>query len=88
MLTIYKYPLKLEDEQILELPVNSQLLSVIVQREVICLYVKVDSLEKYTNGHKILIIGTGDPLEQDVTIDFIGTVQMGPFVWHVFEEQT
>ena len=34
---------------------------------------------------KVLVYGTGDPVPADAV--HIGTMMMGPFVWHVFEVQ-
>lgn len=29
--------------------------------------------------------GTGQPIQDQVPTEYIGTVQDGPFVWHIFE---
>ncbi len=88
MLTIYKYPLLITDEQQIELPGNSQILSVAEVRNKVVLYALVDTEAKFTNCVTILIYSTGQPFQQRSALGFIGTVvtNQGRLVWHVFEE--
>lgn len=82
---IFKYTLELTDVQALHLPSESKILHVDVQNENICLWALV-----YENwpveSRMIRIVGTGHPVD---TADLIhlGTVQQGPYVWHVFEQK-
>ena len=83
---IYKYPLEITDEQHVAMPRGAKLLSVQVQRGVCCLWALVN--EKFSKdldyARAIHIVGTGNPT--DITDEpFIGMVQMGQFMWHVFD---
>lgn len=65
------------------MPEGAKILSVGNQRGNLCLWAMVDP----TNPGVFRIfemIGTGYPLS-DVGLQFIGTVVIEPFVWHVFE---
>lgn len=68
------------------MPKDAQILSVANQDGTLCLWAKVDA-SKQVETRFIEIIGTGNPIPQDMGVDrsFIGTVLMDPFVWHVFE---
>ena len=82
MKTIYKYQLKLEESQTLNLTKSYQILSVQLQSSALCLWAIVDpqmDLEKV----EILVVGTGRPLP-DGQLDYLATVQHGMFVWHIF----
>ena len=84
MKTIWKYQLELKDDQLIEIPVSSEFLSVGLQAGVLCLWVLVNPTYPLI-GKTILIRGTGHDLEVCFSkSDFIGTVQQGPLVWHVF----
>lgn len=85
MKTIWKFPLELTDLQSIEMPQGSEILSVQMQRETLCLWALAEpSLKREI--HIIEIAGTGNPLP-DAKRRFIGTAQMkgGTFVWHIFE---
>ena len=84
---IWKFPLELTGVQEVEMPSGSQLLSVAVQQETLCLWAMVD-LDRGTKERRMIdIIGTGNPIDSHRR-SFIGTVQMESFVWHVFERTT
>lgn len=87
MNTIYKYPLAVLDEQEVSMPGSAVVLCVQIQAgHGPCLWARVNtefSLEKRT----FLIVGTGNPFPESKRPPvYIGTVQQGPFVWHVFEK--
>jgi hypothetical protein len=83
--TIWKYPLELQDEQMIEVPVNSEYLHVALQDGVITLWVLVNPT--YPKVGKIIsIFGTG----RTVSVCYkksqhIGTIFQGVFVWHIFD---
>ena len=86
MKTIWKYELKITDEQTISLPVNSKILSVQNFNGKLCLWAIVNS-EDAEKERKIAIIGTGNPLWCNLKFwNFIDTVQMESGVWHVFSE--
>lgn len=81
---IYKYPLEVTDEQIIDMPGSARLLSVQMQRGVVCLWAWVDPNAIPKKRH-IVIIGTGNPISF-FPGEFVGAVQQGQFVWHVFDK--
>jgi hypothetical protein len=84
--SIWKYALKITDCQNVLMPCGATILSVGEQAENLCLWALVDpEREKCTT--LILIYGTGHPFPEDEESRsrFIGTVQVGPLVWHIFE---
>ena len=91
MNVIYKYPLTLSDEQTVKMPVRGAILSVQKQGHQLCLWVFHD-LYNVECGQKEVrtfrVIGTGIQFEEfQDELRFIGTVQDGPFVWHIFEKE-
>jgi len=83
---IYKYYLKIEDYQVLQMPKGSRVLSVGNQRGNLCLWAVGDQ-DKPVSLRAFEIFGTGNPISEDRTIErtFIGTAIVEPLVWHVFE---
>ena len=87
MKSIYKYTLLItKDETVLDLPLNSEILSVKEQFGDICIWVKVDLGESTLESRKFVIYGTGHKIDKD-NLKFIDTVVLfnGSFVLHVFE---
>jgi hypothetical protein len=80
---IWRYPLEITDRQVLRMPVGAQGLSVLVEEGELSLYAFVDNNVR-EDDMIIRIVGTGNPTK--ALSDFIGTVSMPPFVWHVFKE--
>lgn len=87
MTTIFKYPLIITDEQILELPLFSQILSVKFQRGELFLWAKVNT-DSQSVKTKIFIYGTGNPIRSKSKMKFVDTVMHfeDSLVWHVFKE--
>lgn len=85
-LMIYKYPLQIEDEQIVEMPQGAVILSVINQNDQICVYALVDAGSDFSAKRLFRIFGTGSPVDSAAGFNFIGTVPAhgGAMVWHVF----
>lgn len=83
---IYKYELQIDDMQVIEMPKGSEILTAQVQNNKVCLWAMVDPVTSKTEGRKIRMIGTGNPVE-DSNLKYISTVQMvnGLVVWHIFE---
>jgi hypothetical protein len=85
MTTIYKFPLKLTALQQVDMPAESKILCVQMQRGVPCLWAVVerDAINQWSRT--IRMIGTGNeaPNETDA---YLGTVQIddGTLVLHVF----
>ena len=82
---IWRYPINVAGEQTVKMPQGAQLLSVQIRDGMLTVWAKVypgnPTVEK-----KIFVYGTGHPLPHDPG-NYVGTVQAGPLVWHVFEER-
>ena len=85
MKTIYKYELRVDDEQRIRLPRGSELLSVGVQRGKLYLWARVNPNNENT-PYDFIIHGTGHPADDVDGMDFLGTFQLhgGDFVGHCF----
>lgn len=84
---IYKYTLDVTDHQIIRLPKEAVILSVINQGADIVLYALVNTKETQKCTFAIEIIGTGHKVpEQIEAFNFIGTVGIhnNSYVFHVF----
>jgi hypothetical protein len=88
MQTIWKYILEAVDQQFLELPLHTEILSVANQGDNIVLYALVNPEIKTTKNHRIEVYGTGHQIQDSNLSDlkFLGTVLMynGSLVFHVF----
>lgn len=84
MNVIYKYPLTLETPQTLVLPIGSKVLSVQAQNGVPTVWVLQQEGEAVaTTEVLVAVIATGESFEIE-NWNYIDTVQIGEFVWHVF----
>lgn len=81
MRAIYKYRLAVADEQ--KLLLRGKVLSVGVQDGNVMVWAVHDD-DAPERKVRFSIRGTGHPLKDVDVSDFVGTVFMGPFVWHVF----
>lgn len=88
-LRIHKYPLNPRaTTTMVTMPVGANILSVVVQdTDLICVYAVVDASTCITEQHKFVIYGTGQDIEPVIatSMKFIGTVNIGPYWFHVFE---
>ena len=85
MIAIHKQVLKIKDEQLIELPIGAEILSVGNQYGNISIWYKCN-IEADKIMRKIYIRGTGHKFSGGEH-RFIGSVLMinGDLVWHVFE---
>lgn len=83
-MTIWKFPLLIRDQQSVSMPKDAEILTVQMQHGEACLWAEVDPTEK-TEVRTILILGTGHAFRRGLMRKYIGTVQDGDFVWHVYE---
>jgi len=83
-MVIYKYPLKLTDEQTIMVPVGREFIHCDVQGSQICLWAIVNPNVAEIEV-QIRIVGTG--IDFAGNVQHLGTVQIGGFVWHVFQER-
>lgn len=84
--SIWKYPLETTDEQIINVPVGAEFLSVQVQHGQPCIWAKVNTQENVIVRAKVVIVGTGHPANHTDGMMFLGTYQLhdSNFVGHVF----
>ncbi len=87
MTKIFKYRLKLEDAQVISLPIGAKVLTVQTQDGVPNMWCQVP-IDADSDQRQFAIFGTGHaiPDNTDTTeYRYIGTFQQPPFVWHLFE---
>ncbi|MFX1364422.1 MAG: hypothetical protein ACFE9Y_05785 [Promethearchaeota archaeon] len=85
---IWKYPINTQEVNFaLEMPEGAKLLTFDVQKEIPTLWALVNSNKKYEKRF-FRFVGTGDTIEEEVNLDYIGTIQMadGKLIFHLFEE--
>jgi len=80
---VHKYALQPEHRQEILMPIVSNILSVGEQGGMVCIWAEVDTETKPVKRF-FLVASTGHELPKEGK-SFIGTVQIPPFVWHVFE---
>lgn len=86
-MSIFKYILKLTDEQTIKIPGLLKVLTAQKQNGSLCVWAIVDQKGPLIKV-KFRIYGTGHPFNTDnVELMYISTVQDEQFVWHVFMEQ-
>ncbi len=85
MITIYKYGLW-PSLSTIEMPDGAQPLSCGAQGENLTVWCQVDTDAK-ARSRRFFVAMTGEPVRVDVAAQarFLGTVQMGPIVLHVFD---
>lgn len=81
--TIWKYTVRQTDSQEIEMPAGAKILAVRMQGSVLTLWAMVDPSEP-KESRTIQVYGTGHPAGSAGV--YIGTVQHGPMVWHIFED--
>lgn len=84
--TVYKYPLEIEDEQVVFLPTGARILTVQQQNNNIFLWALVNPTSSNTQAFTISMYGTGHPIDNSEKMEYINTVQLysGELVFHVF----
>lgn len=84
-MVVFKYTLDFLDRQSIEMPKFSKILSVDVQRGKIRMWAACDPDQDSREIRTFEVIGTGNEV-LGLPRDFLGTVIIDPFVWHVFEQ--
>lgn len=84
--TVYKYPLEIEDEQVVLLPTGARILTVQQQNNNIFLWALVNPTSPNEQAITIRIHGTGHAISDSDELEYINTVQLygGKLVFHVF----
>ena len=85
---IWKYEIKITDDQSIKMPKGAEILTVQTQDGNPCIWALVDP-EADLEYRMIEVFGTGHPIHYDMGIDrkYIGTIQIveAGLVFHVFE---
>ena len=84
MKTIWKFPLESQEYSEIEMPHGAEVLAAQVQNKTICLWATVDP-EAPKQPRMFQICGTGISMLEHVERNYIATVQIGPYVFHIFE---
>ena len=85
---IWKYPLKLEDEQIIEMPENPTILCLQNQRGTPYIWAMVDP-KAGKKSYTFITTETGHPIDNSIWLQYIGTYQIKDmYVFHVFRKVT
>ena len=87
MKTIWKFPVPVNDGNVLEMPEGAEILSVQAQGETPCLWALVDE-QSARESRTFRTFGTGHPIHIDaLDMEHVGTYQLhgGRLVFHVFE---
>lgn len=80
---IYKYELAIADlPQTVKMPENPIFRYAGEQDGNLCVWAEVDP-KAQMREYSFCVKGTGQPISPDM--NYIGTVQMSPFVWHIFQ---
>lgn len=87
MKAIWKYGLKVDDRQVVKIPVGSEILTVQTQNGHPCLWVLVNPKEVGLGEITLRIYGIGHNIEHD-NLTYIDTFQIngGELVFHAFQE--
>lgn len=83
---IFKYPLHIEDAQLVNMPAGAKMLSVGADsNDTPCLWALIDDHVDTPRVSRLVIIrGTGHSCDQINPDWFVGTVIVKPLVWHIF----
>jgi len=86
-MTIWKFPIIITDAVAVKMPAGAQVLSVQVQKEVVCLWAIVNP-DNPMEDRRFRIYGTGNPCFSPAN-RFVGTFQIygGELVFHLFEDR-
>jgi hypothetical protein len=85
MKTVWKYQVPIGHQVTLEIPFGGIVVHTESQDDVICLWVEVESSNPKAH-RSFKVFGTGHEIQMPYAIH-VGTVQQGPFVWHVYEAE-
>lgn len=87
MRSVWKYPLRVADTQVVDLPTGAEPLAVQAQDGSLVLWAAVDTDIKEVAPVRLCVFGTGEQIEEDwLSLEHLATVQMDGLVWHVFRE--
>lgn len=85
MLTIYKYPFKIEDNFKIAMPKNAKILAVAIKDEIPCIWAMVETYNDLALK-EFWLRGTGHNCEEIRNLSYVGSFQIlgGSLVFHLF----
>lgn len=82
---IYKYTIKLKNKQTVELPLGAKVLKFGHKGDDISLWAMVDSEESDKLPLDVIVIGTGNAIEESLDrYEHVETIITGFYVWHIY----
>jgi len=88
MKTIYKYELKIQDKQFIEVTGFNGILKVAEQNGVLCIWCLINKKDESVCQREINIVGTGNPIHDEIMIHqgsyFDSVLMSNGLVWHIF----
>lgn len=85
MKKIWKFEIPLGVNVVHEIPLGGVVVHTGTQNDTIFIWVEVDP-SGYRIPRSFKAFGTGHAIQEPFT-SYVGTVQQGPFVWHVYEAE-
>lgn len=97
--TIWKFEFEIQDKFRLDMPNDAKVLTAFVQQpnsttqigpvlmpavRKACLWAEVDT-DRMMFWRHFIIVGTGNPLPDDINTQWIATFPDPPFIWHLYE---
>lgn len=80
---VWKYPIPIQDEVTLLMPADAKPIAFQIQGDLAIMWAVVDP-HAPNELRKFAVIGTGHA-DIPTPHEYIGTIQRGQFVWHLFE---
>ena len=84
MKTVWKFKLDVTAEQEIAVPKGAKVLDAQEQHGGICLWVLLDDAVATTETVRAYVCGTGHRCDAPSAARYFRTVQMGPYVWHLW----
>lgn len=84
MKTIYKYQLKTKSKQVLSIPKHGEFLDFQNQSGKIVFWMEIDTEDLLMSDEEFFIVGTGNPIPEKANY-YHASVQVGEFVWHIYQ---
>ena len=86
---VYKYPLEIQDEQVVLLPTGAKILTVQAQKDRPCLWALVNPTAPNDMAIIIRLFRTGHTIPNSDSLEYISTFQSfdGLFVLHAFVQR-
>lgn len=86
---VWKFPLNTDRGTALDIkmPRNAKPLCVQMQKGVATIWCEIEVGEEFVT-RSFEVVGTGWEFSADAALEYVGTWQDGPFVWHLYENHS